>query len=54
MTDDDAIPSPTFLAAWDKFLNHRNDYKLFGGSIDPLFEVAPPRWLAESKLRSIR
>jgi glycosyltransferase involved in cell wall biosynthesis len=51
MTDDDAIPSPTFLAAWAKLLDHRTDYKLFGGSIDPLFDVAPPRWLAESKLR---
>jgi hypothetical protein len=51
MTDDDAIPSPTFLAAWAKFLDHGNDYKLFGGSIDPVFDVAPPRWLAESELR---
>jgi glucosyl-dolichyl phosphate glucuronosyltransferase len=51
LTDDDAIPSPTFLTAWAKYLDHRTGYILFGGSIDPLFEVAPPRWLAESKLR---
>ena len=51
LTDDDAIPSLTFLTAWAKYLDHRTGYTLFGGSIDPLFEVAPPRWLAESKLR---
>jgi glycosyltransferase involved in cell wall biosynthesis len=51
MTDDDAIPSPTCLTAWAKYLGRWNDYKLFGGSIEPLFDVAPPRWLAESKLR---
>jgi GT2 family glycosyltransferase len=50
LTDDDAIPHPSFLTAWAKFLNSRTDYELFGGSIEPLFEVPPPKWLMKSRL----
>ena len=50
-TDDDAIPDLSFLTAWAKFLKIRADYELFGGSIEPLFERPPPKWLTENKLR---
>jgi glycosyltransferase involved in cell wall biosynthesis len=45
LTDDDAIPDPMFLIAWSKYLDKCQDYELFGGSIDPLFEVPPPKWI---------
>ena len=45
VTDDDAIPHAMFLAAWAKFLDSRQDCDLFGGSIEPLFDVPPPKWM---------
>ena len=48
ITDDDAIPDPTFLMAWSCYLNMHEDYQLFGGSIVPLFETPPPRWMVQS------
>jgi glycosyltransferase involved in cell wall biosynthesis len=48
-TDDDAIPDPSFLAAWSKYLNKHEDYEILGGSIDPLFEVPPPKWILKNK-----
>jgi len=50
ITDDDAIPDPTFLGAWAKLLSTREEYGLFGGSIQPLFEVPPPPWMLRSRL----
>jgi len=50
ITDDDAIPSPSFLTAWTKYLDFDSDFGLFGGSVVPLFDVKPPRWLVASKL----
>ncbi len=50
ITDDDAIPHPSFLTAWARFLETGHDYELFGGSIEPLFEVPPPNWVLESRL----
>jgi len=49
-TDDDGIPDLSFLTAWAKFLTIRADYELFGGSIEPLFEAPPPKWLTDSRL----
>ena len=49
ITDDDAIPNSSFLTAWSKYLDKKHDYELFGGSIDPLFEVSPPKWILKSK-----
>jgi glycosyltransferase involved in cell wall biosynthesis len=46
ITDDDAIPNPSFLTAWSKSLDKNMDYELFGGSIDPFFESPPPKWMA--------
>jgi glycosyltransferase involved in cell wall biosynthesis len=52
LTDDDAIPNPSFLAAWTNYLDFDNDFGLFGGSIAPLFDQKPPAWLVASKLYS--
>jgi glycosyltransferase involved in cell wall biosynthesis len=50
LVDDDAIPRPTFLTAWAKYLETNLDYELFGGTIDPLFETAPPDWMLKGDL----
>ena len=49
ITDDDAVPHSSFLTAWTKYLRRRSEYGLFGGSIMPLFEVPPPKWLIDSR-----
>jgi glucosyl-dolichyl phosphate glucuronosyltransferase len=49
LTDDDAIPDPSFLTAWSKYLDKCFDYELFGGSIDPLFDAPPPEWMLRSR-----
>jgi hypothetical protein len=51
LTDDDAIPSPTFLQEWVKYLEFPCGYDLFGGAIAPLFDVQPPRWLLARRLQ---
>ena len=45
VTDDDAIPTLSFLTAWSQYLSKTQDFEIFGGSIDPLFEVTPPKWM---------
>ena len=49
LTDDDAIPRPDFLKAWEQCLNSKWEFELFGGSIRPLFETPPPSWLKEDQ-----
>ncbi len=49
MTDDDAIPSTSFLTAWTNYLDFDSNFALFGGSIVPLFHRKPPKWLVASK-----
>ena len=39
ITDDDAIPAPSFLIAWSRCLEKRQGYDLFGGTIEPLFDA---------------
>jgi GT2 family glycosyltransferase len=48
ITDDDAIPCSSFLTAWTKYLGF-DEFGLFGGSIVPLFDKNPPRWMVASK-----
>jgi glycosyltransferase involved in cell wall biosynthesis len=48
VTDDDAIPDESFLRAWSAYLDKLGDYELLGGTIVPLFEVPPPKWLLKS------
>ncbi len=50
ITDDDAIPASSFLDAWARYLDRCGDFGLFGGRIEPLFEVPPPQWLLKSRL----
>jgi glucosyl-dolichyl phosphate glucuronosyltransferase len=50
LTDDDTIPSPSFLEAWVKYLDFAPGYGMFGGAITPLFEVRPPKWLVDRRL----
>src|SRR5689334_12160387 len=49
ITDDDSIPHPSFLVAWEKFLNSRQECELFGGAIEPLFDSPPPKWTLQMK-----
>jgi glycosyltransferase involved in cell wall biosynthesis len=49
LTDDDAVPSPSFVAAWSRCARARTDYDLFGGTIEPLFDLEPPRWLVRNQ-----
>lgn len=45
MTDDDVIPYPDWLVEWRRVADTQPEYALFGGAIEPLFEVPPPQWL---------
>jgi GT2 family glycosyltransferase len=47
LTDDDAIPADGFVAAWSKCRDEQTGYGLFGGSIEPLFDIEAPRWLGQ-------
>jgi glycosyltransferase involved in cell wall biosynthesis len=47
LTDDDAVPLPTFLQSWAKFIDTRTDYELFGGTIYPTFETPAPNWILQ-------
>ena len=48
ITDDDAMPDPSFLTAWEKYLDQNSNYEIFGGSIGLHFEVPPPSWMLTS------
>lgn len=50
ITDDDSIPAPSFLVEWVNVLEVQREYELFGGRIEPLFEISPPKWLRDSRL----
>jgi glycosyltransferase involved in cell wall biosynthesis len=49
LPDDDAMPDPSFLCAWARYLNERLEYELFGGTIDLFFDAPPPRWVLANK-----
>lgn len=49
LTDDDAIPSATFIRSWSKYARSHLEYDLFGASISPLFEAPPPSWLKKHR-----
>jgi glycosyltransferase involved in cell wall biosynthesis len=51
VTDDDSIPKPDFLTSWRDALRVNLDYQVFGGTVLPLFEVAPPEWMARGELK---
>ena len=45
LTDDDAIPAPTFLREWARTLARQSGHMLFGGSVSPWFRARPDPWL---------
>src|ERR1700730_10763568 len=47
ITDDDAVPLPSFLESWARAMDTRTDYELFGGAIYPIFETAAPNWILQ-------
>jgi hypothetical protein len=49
VTDDDAIPAPSFLLEWSKSLDKKRGYDLFGGTIEPLFDAPVPDWILKSR-----
>jgi glycosyltransferase involved in cell wall biosynthesis len=51
VTDDDAIPQAGFLEGWWDASRLRPDYQVFGGSVRPSFEVAPPEWMSQSQAK---
>ena len=51
VTDDDAIPHPSFLAAWTRYLDSKQEFELFGGSVTPIFDSPPPRWMLKMRQR---
>jgi glycosyltransferase involved in cell wall biosynthesis len=49
LPDDDAMPDPSFLCAWAKYLNEHLEYELLGGTIDLFFDAPPPKWVLANK-----
>lgn len=50
LSDDDSIPQPGFLDHWRQAFKAQPEIDLFGGSIDLVFDVAPPDWLLSQQL----
>ncbi len=48
MTDDDVLPDPTWLVEWRRMADEYPSLDIFGGAIEPEFEVPPPPWVAAS------
>jgi glycosyltransferase involved in cell wall biosynthesis len=44
-TDDDVLVEPDWLAEYAKAADAYPDAGYFGGTVDPWFEVEPPRWV---------
>jgi glucosyl-dolichyl phosphate glucuronosyltransferase len=51
ISDDDAIPQPDFLASWRRALSRHPSYDIFGGSVEPLFDVDPPEWMPRGRVK---
>ena len=51
MSDDDSIPHPAFLQAWQSAFQSMPDIDAFGGSIVPLFDREPAPWMLAQKPR---
>jgi len=45
LTDDDAVPVPSFLRSWAEYIDARADYELLGGTVYPMFESPAPSWI---------
>ncbi|TWU21215.1 putative glycosyl transferase [Novipirellula galeiformis] len=44
-TDDDVLVSPGWLAGYMRAAENFPDFSVFGGRVDPLWEVDPPAWI---------
>lgn len=51
MSDDDAVPHAAFARSWVHAFAEMPEIDLFGGSILPVFDVAPPDWMLAQKPR---
>lgn len=47
-TDDDVLVDPEWLAEYVKAATAHPEAAYFGGTIEPWFEVAPPRWVRDN------
>ncbi len=47
-TDDDVIPECSWLCEWRRVADQHPEIDVFGGTIMPEFEAAPPAWLRET------
>lgn len=45
-TDDDVIVDPFWIEAYTKVFAHEANAAYFGGTIEPWFEITPPKWLS--------
>jgi L-malate glycosyltransferase len=45
VTDDDVLPDRDWLVEWRRVANAHPEYTVFGGAIEPEFEVPPARWV---------
>ena len=52
-TDDDVLVDCEWLAEYVQASNTWRDAHFFGGTVDPFFEIEPPRWMREN-LKYIR
>ncbi|MGH7113571.1 MAG: glycosyltransferase family 2 protein [Stellaceae bacterium] len=43
--DDDVLPDPDWLVAWRRAVDRHPECAIFGGAIEPLYELDPPKWL---------
>lgn len=46
-TDDDVIAAPDWLCELDSCVKGKADFDVFGGSIEPYWELPPPAWILE-------
>lgn len=53
ISDDDAIPAPDFLAEWQKTNLERSTHDLFGGRIEPHFQVQPQAWMRDNRFEYV-
>lgn len=53
ISDDDAIPAPDFLAQWQETQLQQPKYDLFGGSIEPHFQVPPEAWMRDNRFEYV-
>jgi len=46
--DDDILPRADWLTVWRSAVNRHQDWSIFGGAVEPLYEAPPPDWLSRT------